>query len=942
VLQQLLDAAIAITRADMGFVQLAADDRLTMVASRGFSSQFLRSLDQADPIRSPGSATLASGQRVVIEDIAVSPQFTGDTRRSFLDAGAHAVQSTPLVSREGRLVGVLSTHYRRPQRPSDSDLRLLDLLARQAADLIERARSEVALRQSETRLRLATSAGRLGIWDWDLATGAVTWSDTLYDIHGLAPGEFAGTFEAYQQLLHPDDHGLVGTALRRALDDDDPYELDFRILRPDGRIVWVSANGRVIRDPSGRPLRMVGATVDITERRKAEESRQHLAAIVQSSDDGIVGKSLDGIITSWNDGATRLYGYTAAEAIGQSVMVLVPPDRHEEEARILANLRAGRVVRSYETQRVRKDGRLIDISLTVSPVHDSAGTVAGMSAIARDVTDRKRTEASLRQRSERLRLLWIAASVPLTTDQPDAMMRTMFANIAPHAGLDAYFNCEVSESGDALELRSSEGLSEAEIAALARVRFGENISGAVAERRRAIVASNIQTSDDPMVQAARRFGFRAAVCSPLLSGGRLLGTLAFASRRKDRFEADEVEFLETISQYVTAASERMSLIRRLRDTDQRKNEFLATLAHELRNPLAPIRNALQIMRLTSHDVSAVKRARSMMERQLGHLVRLIDDLLDVSRITQGVLELRTERVALATVIASAVDTTRPLIDAAGHRLVVDLPRDPVYLEADPVRLAQVFANLLNNAVKYTPEGGRIEMGAERRGDTVSVTVRDSGVGIPPHALRSVFGMFARLGQPGRGAQEGLGVGLTLAQRLVGLHGGRIEAASEGAGCGAAFTVHLGTAPDEPVAGPPGVREDAEPAVQPGGRRILVADDNADAAESLALVLQLMGNEVRVAHDGREAVEAAAVFRPELILLDIGMPRLTGYEAARMIRQQPWGRDVVLVALTGWGQDEDKREALDAGFDHHFTKPVDPVRLQQFVRDFRPMTGGARH
>jgi signal transduction histidine kinase len=538
-------------------------------------------------------------------------------------------------------------------------------------------------------------------------------------------------------------------------------------------------------------------------------------------------------------------------------------------------------VRSYETRRVRKDGRLIDISLTLSPVRDSAGLVVGMSAIARDITERKRTDWSLRQRSERLRLLWIAASVPLTTDQPDAMMRTMFANIAPHADLDGYLHYEVGASGDALELRSSEGLSEAESAAIARARFGENISGTVAGRRRPIVASNIQTSDDPMLQTARQFGFRAAVCSPLLSGGALLGTLAFASRSKDRFEADEVEFLETISQYVTAASERMSLIRRLRDTDQRKNEFLATLAHELRNPLAPIRNALQIMQLTSHDVSAVKRARTMMERQLGHLVRLIDDLLDVSRITQGVLELRPERVDLSSVIASAVDTIRPLIDAAGHRLVIHLPRDPVYLEADPIRLAQVFANLLNNAAKYTPEGGRIDLRAERRGDTVSVAVRDSGVGIPPDALRSVFEMFARLAQPGRIAQEGLGVGLTLAQRLVSLHGGRIEAASEGAGRGSTFTVHLATAPDVPDAAPAGVHEDAEPAVQPGGRRILVADDNADAAESLALVLQLMGNDVRVAYDGDEAVDAAEVFRPDLILLDIGMPGLTGYEAASL-------------------------------------------------------------
>ena len=369
----------------------------------------------------------------------------------------------------------------------------------------------------------------------------------------------------------------------------------------------------------------------------------------------------------------------------------------------------------------------------------------------------------------------------------------------------------------------------------------------------------------------------------------------------------------------------------LRDIDRRKDEFLATLAHELRNPLAPMRNALQILRLKSGDRAGVEQVRGMMERQLTQMVRLIDDLLDVSRITRGKLALRKERIGLAAVISDAVDTARPHIEAAGHQLTVELPAEPVYLDADPVRLAQVLSNLLNNAAKYTERGGKIWVVAERRNGEVEVRVRDTGIGIPKESLPSIFEMFAQVDRSLEKSHGGLGIGLTLVKRLTEMHGGSVEAKSEGVGKGTEFIVRLPAARIAPRDG-----ESNGAALEPNTARcrVLVADDNRDAAESMGTLLRIMGNEVRTVGDGEQAVDEAAAFRPDLILLDIGMPRMNGYEAVRRIRRQPWGNEMMLVAITGWGQDEDKRFAIDAGFDRHITKPIEFADLQELLAGLR--------
>jgi signal transduction histidine kinase/ActR/RegA family two-component response regulator len=362
----------------------------------------------------------------------------------------------------------------------------------------------------------------------------------------------------------------------------------------------------------------------------------------------------------------------------------------------------------------------------------------------------------------------------------------------------------------------------------------------------------------------------------------------------------------------------------LRDADRRKDEFLATLSHELRNPLAPIRNALEVIRRTGHDPTLSDRALAIMERQVQQLVRLTDDLLDVSRITRNKIELRRDRIDLRSVICSAIETVEPLSHAAGHVVEVDLPEFPLWLSADFTRLAQAFANLLNNAVKYTDRGGRISVSASLHAGEAVVTLTDTGIGIDPTLLPSIFDMFVQIEPGANRTRSGLGIGLALTRRLIELHQGHIDARSGGPGAGTTFVVRLPVVPQA---------DEQKPSVavaRPSGRcRVLVADDIPDAAEMMRVMIEIMGHDVRVAADGVQAVAIAQEFAPQIALLDIGMPRMDGYEAARRIRSA-LGRRVYLVALTGWGQEEDQRRAYDAGFDGHVTKPAEPVVLESLI------------
>lgn len=394
--------------------------------------------------------------------------------------------------------------------------------------------------------------------------------------------------------------------------------------------------------------------------------------------------------------------------------------------------------------------------------------------------------------------------------------------------------------------------------------------------------------------------------------------------------AQELE--ETNRTLAHEMDERQTAQDALMAADRRKDEFLATLAHELRNPLAPMRNAIEIIRSSGSNAGRVQSARDIMERQLHQLVHLVNDLLDVSRITTGKMVLRRARTELHTIIENALETASPLVESRQHRLTVIAPSESVYLLADATRLAQVFVNLLNNAAKFTGVGGSIRFEAERHNGDLVVTVTDNGIGIPADMLPVVFDMFAQVDRSLEREQAGLGVGLSLARHLIELHGGTIVAASGGPGQGSTFAVRLPNIAETEVVKPSGMV--AASGADASRHRVLLADDNVDFVESLSLILQVMGHEVRVAHDGAEALEVAATFEPEFSFLDIGLPHLNGYELARRLRELPVTRESILVAVTGWGQEDDKRRARDAGFDHHMVKPVDPEQILHVLATFR--------
>ena len=428
-----------------------------------------------------------------------------------------------------------------------------------------------------------------------------------------------------------------------------------------------------------------------------------------------------------------------------------------------------------------------------------------------------------------------------------------------------------------------------------------------------------------------RLGVRAVQATPLYSRtGELLGMISTYWNGPHQPSERSQRLLVILARQAADLIERRRSADALRDADRRKDEFLVTLAHELRNPLAPIRSAVDLMKRNPlPGAEDVRWARDILDRQAALMTRLLDDLLDVGRIARDKLELRMSRVDVGTLIREAVDMNRSLVDEFGHRLTVTVPTEPMYLDADPVRLTQVFSNILNNACRYTPSGGGIEVIAERVGGDAVVRMRDTGIGIPRDRLQNIFDMFSQIDRSLERSQRGLGIGLHLVKRLVEMHGGEATAQSEGLGEGSQITVKLPLATDALPAGAPPAPKALE-LTQVPARRILVVDDNVDAAQSLAMLLEVCGHETYMAHDGPDAVDAAERWRPDVILLDIGLPRMNGFEACRQIRQRPWSKDVVIIALTGWGQDVDRRRSQESGFDHHVVKPVEHEMLVKLL------------
>ena len=579
-----------------------------------------------------------------------------DLRAMGSPSGVQIVET--LAQEDGRMHHSVVSKFPIPGPSGD-----VPLVGGMAIDITEHRIAEETLRESEERLRLALDAGRMGSWEWQIGSHRVTWSPGLEAIHGLEPGSFEGTFEAYQSDIHPEDREYVLDSLRKTLQEGKEHRIEYRIVLPDGTVRWVEGRGNLIRSEDGRPSRMVGVCMDIDERK-----------------------------------------------------------RHAVET-----------------------ARLYDA---------------------------------------------------------------------------------------------------------------------------------------------------------------------------------------------------------LREADRRKDEFLALLGHELRNPLAPISNALQIMKLPGTDPAITVRAREMIERQVEHLVRLVDDLLDMSRIVRGRVELRREPVELAAVVARAIETSQPVLDAEGHTVALSIAPEPVWVNGDLLRLAQVVSNLLHNAAKFTDRGGRITLSAAREDGHAVVRVADTGAGVVPEIRERIFDMFYQRAR-GEGSRGGLGIGLSVVRGLTELHGGTVEVRSEGAGRGSEFIVRLPLlAHEEPRTRAVTSREGGKEAPFSPRRLVLVVDDNVDAAESLALLLRLDGQDVIVAHDAESAHASAVANPPQVAFLDLGLPKVDGYELARWFRADPTLRNTTLVALTGWGQPEDQKRTRDAGFERHLVKPVPPDTLRGILAELptvstndRPVQGG---
>ncbi|HEY3580178.1 MAG TPA: PAS domain S-box protein [Pyrinomonadaceae bacterium] len=673
------------------------------------------------------------------------------------------------------------------------------------------------------------------------------------------------------------------------------------LIKKDGSERPIDDSAAPIRNEAGLVSGCVLIFRDVTaqrliEQRKAEQllTARLLAAIVESSNDAIISKSLDGLIQSWNAAAERLFGYTAEEAIGQHISLVIPPERVDEEDQIIAQLRTGQRLEHFETERVRRDGRRITVSLTISPIVDDTGTVIGASKIARNVTERRRIE---RERQNFVTL------IENSTD---------FIGMCDMNGIPFFIN----RAG--LQLVGLDNIDEARAAAIEDFFFPEDQPLIMNE----FLPRVLETGHGEIEVRFRHFKTGAA---------RWMAYKVLLLRD----EAGKPLGFATVSQDVTERKRLEDNLRRLAMdlsvADQRKNEFLATLAHELRNPLAPMSNMLQVLKHAKGDGEVLQRAHETIERQLDQMVRLVDDLLDLNRITHDRLELRRGEIELSSAIQQAVEVARPLLDAAGHELVIELPDEPIYLYADRARLAQVFGNLLNNSAKYTGPEGVIALTAELGAGEVVVTVRDNGAGIPPDKLNSIFDMFMQVDKTSDQSQGGLGIGLTLVKRLVEMHGGSIEPRSAGEGLGSEFVVHLPVLARAGDAGPDGARVGSQSVEESQlQRRVLIVDDNRDSADSLSMLLELTGNQTYVAHDGLEAVEAAEKHRPDVMLLDIGLPKLDGHEVCRRIREQSWGKDIIMIALTGWGQESDRRKSQEAGFNGHLVKPVDYDKLLELL------------
>jgi PAS domain S-box-containing protein len=748
-----------------------------------------------------------------------------------------------------------------------------------ARDISGRKAAEQALRDSEQRFRTLAESTPMLVWRTDAADNAVWFNQCWLDFTGSPMDADAGS--GWLRHLHPDDRGRVEASRAAARRRRGSIEVEYRIRHNDGSYRWVFERATPMHDgPADGFSGYIGSCIDITDRRQAEDE---LRRTFESIGDGFLVLDAQCRFVYVNAVAEEAVGHRREDLLGRVFWDVFPLTRQ--------------TVLEQEFMRCMA-GTVVDFEHFYAPFnrwyrnrcYPRAG--GGITVYFQDVTAEKRARRTLQQSEEKFHKAFDTSPnvLAITTLGSDSLVEVN----AAFERLTGYPRQSVIGSTTArlglwVDIERREQL-------LQQLRIGESVRD---------VELSLRTRDG---------GLRTVLLSAEL------------------LEIDDAPCVVASWLDITDLRELERRLResveRLAEADRRKDEFLATLAHELRNPLAPILSAAQVLQRDSAPEAPLQRARDIIERQARHMARLVDDLLDLARISRGQVTLRRARVSLRDAIDSAVEACAPQLDEAGHELHLEMPEEPVCVDGDFTRLAQVVGNLLGNAIKYTPPGGSITITLARDGAEGVICVSDSGIGIHPDMTERIFDMFAQSNSAIERSKGGLGIGLTLSRQLIEMHHGSLGARSAGLGAGSEFVVRLPLSAQAAAAAPD--LSGRQHGSAPRSLHILVTDDSVDAATSLGMLLELHGHAVRIAHDGAEAVAAVAESRPDVVLLDIGMPRMNGYEAARRIRAMPGGESIRLVALTGWGQAEDRRRTREAGFDAHVTKPVAFEELEQLL------------
>jgi PAS domain S-box-containing protein len=829
---------------DFGFFDVAVDGQVRRTARAHEAPAIEALLSGTQWARQEGGTTLnlcalSSGQPALhpdIDDAWMQRCATSPGHLELMRQLAFTSMVTVPMQYRDETIGALTLfmgHSGRRHTPEHLDMAAE--LAMLAAPVVFNARllelhrkAEASVRAREGQVNLAIEAGQLGIWDWDVEKDIVTWSDRVYELHGLALGDFGGSVQDFEKLVHPEDRQRVGEHIARALEGGQVYSVEFRVPLPDGKMRWLTTRAHVVRNAAGRAVRMVGATSDVTER-----------------------------------------------------------------AELLANERAARAAAEDARRRLEL------LAVAGAELSRSLDPQATLMSIAQ-------------------------AIVPVIGD----WCRIDLLDEAGQLQRAVAYHSDPEKSRDAWELVNRMQAAPGTVGSMAQViQTGQSHYG------KFDLAGSFQNTKDPVLRSFTQiFGMHAHYILPLTARGRTLGALAVVQAESGRdLSEDDRSLIRELAQRAALALDNSRLYaeaeiaRSQAETANRaKDEFLAMLGHELRNPLAPIVTSLELMARRGDESTSGERA--VIGRQVTHLSRLVDDLLDVSRITRGKIQLQRDVLDMKAIVARALELTQPVLEKRERPVKVEIPPQPAMVSGDAVRLTQVLCNLLTNAAKFTPSAGHIGLRLQASPKYVQVTVEDSGAGISPSLLPRVFDLFVQGDQPLDRQVGGLGLGLAIVKTLVQMHGGTVGAASPGLGRGSSFAVRLPAAVE---ASAPAVHEpepqEAPTAVKTGAR-ILLVDDNTDAGETLAELLREVGYDVRTAADGPAGLAVLDAFVPELGILDIGLPGMDGYELARRLRADPRTAGLKLIALTGYGREGDRSRALASDFQEHLVKPVSAEKL----------------